>query len=437
MNELNKTVTFVGVALLLGVVAFASAPRRAVPDLFFDVGEPFFPDFTDPEAAATLDVVEFDEETAAATPFRVTHRGGLWTIPSHHDYQADGAERLSNIAADIISLVKEDFRSDNVADHEALGVIDPTDLAAPSLIGRGTRVTVEDASGEVLADLIVGRPVENRPGLRFVRAPEQKRVYTARFEADISTRFEDWIEQNLLEVERDQVVHIVLNEYRVDERTRRATPPREFTLDKVDDTTWDGSGVPADQEVDFVEVNRLVGAIIGTRIAGVRPKPEGITGNLRDAAMAGRISQGDIIDLINKGFYPTADGGLLSNEGELLVRTTEGVLYTLRFGEIVYGRGDAIVLGNDESDDADAGPGENRYVFITAEFDAAALPEPPASDTDAHASWERRVAEGRDKAERLAARFAKWYYVVSADSYDRIHKPRDEFLKDKEDTAAP
>ena len=76
MNELNKTVTFVGVALLLGVVAFASAPRRAVPDLFFDVGEPFFPDFTDPEAAATLDVVEFDEETAAATPFRVTHRGG-------------------------------------------------------------------------------------------------------------------------------------------------------------------------------------------------------------------------------------------------------------------------------------------------------------------------------------------------------------------------
>ena len=278
--------------------------------------------------------------------------------------------------------------------------------------------------------------MENRPGLRFVRAPEQKRVYTARFEADISTRFEDWIEQNLLEVERDQVAHIVLNEYRVDERTRRATLPREFTLDKVDDTTWDGSGVPADQEVDFVEVNRLVGAVIGMRIAGVRPKPEGLTGNLRDAAMAGRIGQADIIDLINKGFYPTAEGGLLSNEGELLVRTTEGVLYTLRFGEIVYGRGDAIVLGDDSSDDAEAGPGENRYVFITAEFDEAALPEPPASDADAHASWERRVQEGRDKAERLAARFARWYYVVAASSYDRIHKPREDFLKDREDDTA-
>ena len=178
--------------------------------------------------------------------------------------------------------------------------------------------------------------------------PEQKRVYTARFEADISTRFEDWIERNLLEVERDQVNHIVLNEYTVDEgHWRRASAPSEFTLDKVDDTTWNGSGVPEDQEVDFVEVNRLVGAVIGLRIAGVRPKPAGMTGNLRDAAMAGRIGQADIIDLINKGFYPTAEGGLLSNEGELLVRTTEGVLYTLRFGEIVYGRGDAILLGSD------------------------------------------------------------------------------------------
>ena len=194
--------------------------------------------------------------------------------------------------------------------------------------------------------------------------------------------------------------------------------------------------MPAGQEVNFVEVNRLVGAIIGMRIAGVRPKPEGMTGNLRDAAMEGRIDQTDILDLINKGFYPTQDGGLLSNEGELLVRTTEGVLYTLRFGEIVYGRGAAIAVGDDTSDDAESGPGENRYVFITAEFDETALPEPAASDTDAHASWERRVEDGRDKAERLATRFANWYYVVSANGYDNIHKPKEDFLKDREEEDA-
>ena len=80
------------------------------------------------------------------------------------------------------------------------------------------------------------------------------------------------------------------------------------------------------------------------------------------------------------------------------------------------------------SDEEDAGPAENRYVFITAEFDGAALPEPPASEADAHAAWERRAEEGRAKAERLATRFAGWYYVISSDSYERIHRPRDSFL---------
>ena len=120
---------------------------------------------------------------------------------------------------------------------------------------------------------------------------------------------------------------------------------------------------------------------------------------------------------------------MLSNEGEVLVLTSEGVRYTLRFGEVVYGRGDAVLLGDETSDDQETGPGENRYVFITAEFDETALPEPPASDADAHVSWERRVREGQQKAERLSTRFADWYYVIAADSYDRIHKPSGDFLR--------
>ena len=172
MNELNKTVTFVGVALLLGVVAFASAPRRAVPDLFFDVGEPFFPDFTDPEAAATLDVVEFDEETAAATPFRVTHRGGSGRFPRTTTTRptAPSACRTSPRTSSAWSRRTSAPTTWRTTKRSASST---RPIWPPDLIGRGTRVTVEDASGEVLADLIVGRPVENRPGLRFVRAPEQ------------------------------------------------------------------------------------------------------------------------------------------------------------------------------------------------------------------------------------------------------------------------
>ncbi len=422
--------SFVGIAVAVCVVALVSAPRRTAPDAFFDVGDPFFPDFADAEMAATLEVIEWDEQTASAIPFEVTNRGGLWTIPSHHSYPADGEERLATAAANMINVVKDDFRSDNISDHEALGVIDPIDDMSTSLEGRGTRVTFKDPNEAVLAELILGNELLERPGFRFVRVPDQKRVYAARFDGAISTAFEDWIETNLLEVSRSQIDHLVLNEYFVDEGTRQVVRRGEFILDKIAEDNWTANRVPSGQEVNFVQVNLLVGAILDLKIAGVRPKPAGMTGNLRDAAIAGNITQSDIQALVGRGFFPTPDGGLLSNEGEVLVRTTEGVLYTLRFGEVVYGSGEAVAVGNETSDEEQSDTGENRYVFITAEFDQTSLPEPQASDTDAYASWQRRVQEGQDKAERLAARFADWYYVIAADSYDRIHKPRDEFLKD-------
>ena len=376
-------------------------------------------------------VVEFDEATASAIPFKVTNRDGLWTIPSHHDYPADGAERLANAAADVISVVKDDFRSDNVSDHESLGVVDPTDETAGTLQGRGTRITFKDAGEEVLADLIVGRRVPSRPGLRFVRVPGQKRVYAAQFEADISTAFEDWIETNLLDVERDQFQQITLNDYFIDERTLSVVRRGEFVLDK-DGDIWTGNTVPDGKEVDTTQVNLLVGAVMTMKIAGVRPKPPGLSGNLRQAFEQGQISESDVRTLTTRGFYPTNEGGLLSNDGELLVRTNEGILYTLRFGEIVYGRGDAVAVGDETSDEEDAGSAENRYLFITAEFDESVLAEPDASDEDANAAWEERVREGQEKADLLAARFAGWYYVIDAGSYGRIHRPSEEFLKDIE-----
>ncbi len=66
MSELRKTTMFGGAAVVLVALALVTGPRRAVPDAFFDVGETFFPEFTDPETATSLEVVEFDEDTATA-----------------------------------------------------------------------------------------------------------------------------------------------------------------------------------------------------------------------------------------------------------------------------------------------------------------------------------------------------------------------------------
>ena len=156
MSELRKTIVFVGAAVVLALIAAFSAPKRITPDAFLDQGEPFFPDFTDPNSARTLEVIDFDEETGTARPFKVSFTDGRWVIPSHHNYPADGEERLAKTAAGVIGIRKDDFRTDNASDHEACQVVDPLDETRASLEGRGKRVTIRGENDVVLADFIVG-----------------------------------------------------------------------------------------------------------------------------------------------------------------------------------------------------------------------------------------------------------------------------------------
>ncbi len=135
----------------------------------------------------------------------------------------------------------------------------------------------------------------------------------------------------------------------------------------------------------------------------------------------------------------------------MLVHTSDGIGYTLRFGEILYGSGEAVTDGGDASDDAESGPGENRYLFITAQLDTSMFPEPPRpqntdfEDTeesewsdadrankarqDEYAAWEARLSDGRAAAAALATRFGEWYYVISADSFDKLHLQRQDLVR--------
>ncbi|MFQ5789978.1 MAG: DUF4340 domain-containing protein, partial [Acidobacteriota bacterium] len=426
--------------------------KRTTPDAFFDQGESFFPDFTDPNTAATLEVIEFDEGTAEARPFKVTNQNGLWTIPSHHNYPADGEDRLAKTAAGVISIRKDDFRSDNISDHEACGVIDPLDESVSTLKGRGKRVIIKGENDQVLADLIIGKELEDRENFHFVRVPDQKRVYAARIDVDISTKFEDWIKKGLLQVNRGDIDRVILKDYSINERTLRVVQRDTVQLDKKDGQ-WEADRMSPNQEVDSAKMNALLSGVDDLSIVGVRPKPPGISESLRRVEVGLPISSSDLLSLQSKGYYFTRDGNLLSNEGELQVRTTDGILYTLRFGEVLYGRGEAVSAGAESSDDRETGPGENRYLFITAELLPRLFPEPekPANTdyenkaesdwTEAdrrnkelkeeYAEWEEKIRKGEKLASELSARFAKWYYVISAESFDKIHLERKDLIKKK------
>ena len=452
MSETRKTLTLVGVAAVLLLLVFVTAPGKVNPEAFDDVGDPFFGDFEDPNAATTLEVIEFDEETGTARPFKVTFEGDVWTIPSHHNYPADGKDRLAKTAAGLIGIRKDGLRSNNAADHEACGVVDPLDETMTSLAGRGERVTVKDASGQVLADLIIGKATGEEDNLHFVRVPGQKRVYVSRLDLDISTKFADWIETDLLEVDKDDIDKVIIKDYFINERTRRVVERGEIVLSE-DDGTWTAAKMRSSEEVNSTKMDDLLRGVDELSIVGVRPKPEGLTQSLKQSGDDIPISQEALLSLQSKGYYFTRDGNLLSNEGELQVETARGVVYSLRFGEFLYGTDEAVTAGTESSDDESAGPGENRYLFITTTFNSDRFPEPkrPAdlafqdkkdedlTDEDKrnkelhekYQQWEKDLAENRETSDQLNQRFAEWYYVISSSSFDKIHLERDDLIREK------
>ncbi|MFQ6113655.1 MAG: DUF4340 domain-containing protein, partial [bacterium] len=426
MNETQKTMIFGGVAIFLVLLAFITTPRRRTPDAFFDIGEPFFPEFTDPNVATTLEVIEFDEETGSAKPFKVTFKDGKWTIPSHHDYPADGKDRLAKTAAGVIGIIKDDFRTDNVADHEACGVIDPLDETVATLKGRGKRVTIKGDNDKILADFIIGKKIPDRENFRFVRVPGQKRVYAVRMNIDISTKFSDWIEADLLQVEKDNITQVKIKDYSIDEFTRMVNQRDVLVLDKAGDE-WTANRMSSDQEVDQTKMKDLLKALDELTIVGVRPKPGGLSQSLTKVSKGVTITQSDLLSLQSKGYYFSRSGELLSNEGELQARTKDGVTYTLRFGEIVYGTGEAVSAGTESSEAEKSGPGENRYLFITTEFDPGQFKEPKKPRNtefmnkpdslwtdadrrnkemqDAHDEWQKKIDKGEKRSAALNARF--------------------------------
>ncbi|MGB9606339.1 MAG: hypothetical protein ACPL88_10745, partial [Bryobacteraceae bacterium] len=87
-------------------------------------------------------------------------------------------------------------------------------------------------------------------------------------------------------------------------------------------------------------------------------------------------------------------------EGELSVETADGVGYVLRFGEVATSGGEIKSPG---------GRGENRYLMVTASYDAGRA-----------ARYGGDGPAGERRARELNQRFADWYYVISGADFEKL-----------------
>ena len=154
-------------------------------------------------------------------------------------------------------------------------------------------------------------------------------------------------------------------------------PGDKLVLEKVDNK-WQLEGLDAaTEETNTTKAGEIATTLTQIKIVGVRPKPEGLTARLERAnnIEAQFLAQ----ELQRKGFFLGQGGKLFSNEGDLLFETTSGVRYTLRFGELELGEGDAASIGEDASEEEQQAARENaknRYLMVTVEFDESLLDKP-------------------------------------------------------------
>jgi Domain of unknown function (DUF4340) len=389
MKESTKTAALLGAAAVLAISAAVVQPETRVPRIMSDQGQPFYPNFTDPQAPRTIEVVGYDEATATAQPLKVQFQQGKWVIASHYNYRVEIGDRLAKTAAALMGLKKDMVRSDSPMDYARFGVIDPLDEKA-GLTGRGKRVTLRDARGDILADYILGKPVAGMPGYRYVRVPGQKRTYAVKTDADPSARFSDWVNADLLRIPASSIRKVTVNRYNIDPAAGLSN--LETTVLTQQNGAWTAGG---GQKINLPAVRAMAAALDNLKIVDVRPKPPSLAADLRKQQV--QLTLETTLSLQQKGFFVAPNGRVYSSEGDMTVETNNGLVYSLRFGALA---------GGDASSGA---PGDNRTLMVMVHFDPAKA-----------AAYKGDAAAGQRIARELNDRFSDWYYVISGKDFQAL-----------------
>lgn len=486
MNESTRTLVYVGIAIVSLIAArFAGPTVPKPPTEFSQVGTEFFPDFTDAKAAKSLQVVSYNSDTATIRVFGVEQGpDGVWRVPSRHGYPVDGKDRLSKTATSVIGIKRDQLAGQRKNQFAEFGVIDPLGESVSDFKGVGNRVTLKDGKdGKVLADLIIGKEVKGRTGFFYVRNPKEDQTYIAKVSIDVSTKFADWIEPDLLKLDASKLRTVVIDKHTIEfgPQGGRSTAEEVNQLSRTSSTDkWKLEGLDeATEEVNEEEVRKLVQALDDLKIVGVRPKSDRLKKQLQNDKPVVPDDR-TRMEMEQMGYYFAQSRQrralqLVSQEGDVFATTDQGVLYELHFGSVFSGTEEEVEAGfikkSDDEADAQKKDGDqkdegkkdeqkepddktnakklkSRYLFVQAQFDATALgpkpaapekPEPPAEEAKPDAADKETPADagaaenGTNKVDpKKAHEAAMAKYDADVKKFDADTKAYDEKIKSGE-----
>lgn len=373
MNEITKSIAFIGAAAAFVALAITSTPNKIDPTSKGNrMGQALFETF-DTRSATGIEIVEIDAEKLEAKSIEIAQTDKGWWIrrPQKPDYPANADNQVKDVSTILLDLRILDVASEGSGEHAKYGVLDPS-RANPGDSGVGKSIALKNNSGSNLAQLIIGNEVEGLSSTRYVRKPEENTVFTAevRNANDVSTKFVDWVEKDFLDLDKWNIKQITLDNYEVNlaqGQLNRTDKP--FVLD-YDNSEWQlsGSTLTEKEELNKDKLDALKDALDDLKIIDVESKPAILVNNLKQGNeffnnLKDQKNQAVVQSLQQKGFYTVAVQNpqgqqvpkVVSNKGEVLVGMKDGVEYVLRFGDIYRGP---------EADENSTG--DSRYIYAFA-----------------------------------------------------------------------
>lgn len=395
MSELGRTLLYLGVAVAVLLMAFVSRPRWVAEDIEARTGTTLNT-VGDPLSVAKLSIIKFDEPTSTVSDFEVAEVDGIWSIPSHQDYPADAKRQMADAATSVMNLKILGVISAKPGDQKIYGVVDPApEKLKAGAVGVGTKVIMKGPKNDTLVQMIIGKEVKDEPGQRYVREVGRDPIYVVKLDpSKLSTTFDNWIEDDLLQLNSWDIHGITLKDYSADLAMTLQGPTimwdrRGETIVSYDDREGKWSieemekfdqgkesfvavDLAADEEVNTEVLDELKDAIDDLTIVDVERKPEGLSKDLK-AAKDFADNPDATANLATRGFVPVQVGDtyeILSSDGEIRCTMKDGVEYVMRFGKIVLGADGQV--GDGVEEDAEI----NRYLFVMAEFNQDVIEKP-------------------------------------------------------------
>ncbi|VAX40176.1 hypothetical protein MNBD_PLANCTO02-738, partial [hydrothermal vent metagenome] len=327
--------------------------------------------------------------------FVIKQENGVWVIPPYN-FPAEAKVRLAKTAASMIGIKRGALVSRLKSDQKKYQVGDPLQFDANTLPleSLGNRITLKGKGEAVLTDMIIGKEHPVRKGLYYVRHPHEDAIWLSQLNIDISTKFSDWINADLLGISGDDIRTVEIKQYALDKKQRLPKIEETNLLSRTSrKTPWEFKGIKKKtEEIQLPHVNEFLNQLTGIKIIGVRKKPQGLNADLsidqkiiQNQAHLNQIQ----IDLAEKGFFlgegKNGQLTLLPHETEIVATTKDGIAYDLYFGQLFTGTEYDIEVGftNKKKDTSKKEnlPKEelkkSRYLFVTARFDIDVLEEIP------------------------------------------------------------